>query len=252
MCLLKHQLTNFIAAVAKDIKSSDYIGLRFDEALSRTVLDLILIDRLRRLEDKDAYHQLLLSAEVPVAVRVKDIEVDGGDELIKGRADWVLGYGRDKASTGSILVVVEAKPVQKASVGLPQLLVYMAGVHEARKGKANRSVFGMLSDSVEFRFAFLNEDKKLHLSRPLLWSYDAPSILAYIDTILLDAIHSSPLTTPNKARNDTLLRYPQYLREQWSFGEQEEEDDTEVAEGDVVDVVRTERGITLRTLNREL
>jgi hypothetical protein len=32
-----------------------------------TVLDLILIDRLRHLEDKDAFHQLILSAEVPVS-----------------------------------------------------------------------------------------------------------------------------------------------------------------------------------------
>lgn len=226
--------------------------MRSDEALSRTVLDLILIDRLRHLEDKDAYHQLLLSAEVPVTVKVKDIDVDSGDELIKGRADWVLGYGRDKANTGSILVVVEAKPMQKASIALPQLLVYMTGIHEARKGKPNRSVFGMLSDSKEFRFAFLNEDKKLHVSRTLHWAVEASKILAYIDTMLLDAIHSSPHTTPEKARNNTLLRYPQYLRGKWTFGEQEEEDDTEAAEEDVVEVMRTERGITLRTVNREL
>jgi hypothetical protein len=56
----------------------------------------------------------------------------GDPELIRGRADWVLGYGRTKANTGSILMIVEAKAHGSAFIGLAQMMVYMAAVHEAR------------------------------------------------------------------------------------------------------------------------
>jgi hypothetical protein len=58
---------------------------------------------------------------VPLSVKIQDI--DGKPELIKGRADWVLGYGKDKINTGSFLIVIEAKPHGNASIGLPQMLV---------------------------------------------------------------------------------------------------------------------------------
>jgi len=133
--------------------------------LSRTILDLILVDRLRHLEDKDAFRRLLLSAEVPLSVKIQDI--DGKLGLIKGRADWVLGYGKDKVNTGSILIVVEAKPHGNASIGLPQMLVYMGAVQEARLGHTDNAIFGMLSDGEEFRFAYLDSNKKFHDSSPL-------------------------------------------------------------------------------------
>ena len=150
----------------KDLKSSDYTSVRHDESFCRTVLDLIIIDRLRQLEDRDAHHRLQVSAEVPVAIRVKDIY--GNDEIVKGRADWAIGYGADKNDTGAILLIVEAKPYESAPIGMPQLLVYMAAVHKARQNRVSKSVFGMVSDSKEFRFAFLDEKKKFFRHRHLL------------------------------------------------------------------------------------
>lgn len=95
----------------------------------------------------------------------------------------------------------------------------------------------MLSDSAEFRFANLDPDKKLHVylglreyqskrqrrgsmrtmisalrKLSLEWRSHRSQILAYIDTILLDAINSSPHTTPTKAGNTILRSYPKYLR----------------------------------------
>lgn len=115
------------ASVIKDIKTSEYVSTRHDEAFCRTVLDLIIMDRLRHLEDKDSHRCLQVSAEVPVSIRVKDIY--GDTELVRGRADWALGYVTEKSDTGSILLVVEAKPYEQAPLGMPQLLVYMAAVH---------------------------------------------------------------------------------------------------------------------------
>jgi hypothetical protein len=216
--------------------------------LSRTVLDLILYDRLRHLEDKDAFHQLILSAEVPVSVNIED--EFGNPEIINGRADWVLGYGKTKANTGSILMIVEAKAGGKAETGLPQMLIYMAAVHEARHGHTNNSVFGMLSDSREFTFAFLDSNKKLHVSLTFFWLHHQQAIISYIDAILLDAIQSSPHTTPTKIQNKTLLRYPHYLRGRWAFGN-DAEDEKEIFEDDIVDVVKVGKDIVLRNVLRD-
>lgn len=59
------------ASVIKELKTSDYISVRRDESFCRTVLDLIIIDRLRHLEDRDTFHRLKLCAEVPVSIRMK-------------------------------------------------------------------------------------------------------------------------------------------------------------------------------------
>jgi hypothetical protein len=100
------------------------------------------------------FHQLILLAEVPVSVKIKGD--NGKHELIKGRADCVLGYGKTKANTGPILIVVEAKLRSNVLIRLSQMMVYMAAVQEARLGHTNNTAFGMLSDNVEFRFAFLD------------------------------------------------------------------------------------------------
>ena len=228
------------------MQQSRYVRDRCDEALSRTALDLILIDRLQHLQDEDAHDQLCLSAEVTITVKTQDF--DGNSELIRGRADWALGYGRDKTETGSILIVVEAKPVGEASTGLPQLMIYMAGVFESRRTRSNNTVFGMVSDGAIFWFAFLDHNKKFYVSSPYKWATNQPTILAYIDTILLDAIHSSPHTTPTKFHNTSLLNCPRYLKGQWKFGEGSEDGVEEQSDpDDFVDIVRDRQRIVLRT-----
>ena len=247
----------------KDLKSSDYVSVRHDESFCRTVLDLIIMDRLRQLEDRDTHHRLQVSAEVPVAIRVKDIY--GNNEMVKGRADWALGYGADKSDTGAILLIVEAKPYESAPIGMPQLLVYMAAVHKARQNRVNKSVFGMVSDSKEFRFAFLDEKKKFSTTQPFTWMIEQSTIIAYIDMMLINAIESSPNTTPQKTNNGTIYRYPEFLGRQWKFGyesddggaaedEEEEEDEDEDEEkededeedDDMVDVVNINGRVTMR------
>lgn len=172
----------------------------------------------------------------------------GNDEVIRGRADWALGYGKNKSDTGSILVVAEAKGSGKAFVGLPQLMVYMAAIFESRRGRENYSVFGMLADSGNFQFAFLDHTKKLFVSNLFKWSSQKSTILTYIDTILLDAIQSSPHTTPTKIGNTSLRNYPRYLKGQWKFGEDsEDEADEEAGDDDFVDVIRDHDRLVLRS-----
>jgi hypothetical protein len=214
-CNKARELNPHFAAIINKLHTSEYINTRLDEALSHTALDLVLIDRLKSLQDQDSYCRLLLSAEVTVSM---PIFTEGKHELVKGRADWALGYGRDKANTGSILIVVEAKPYGSASVGMPQMMVYMAAVQDARRRHTNRAVFGMLSDSHEFRFAYLDSNKKFHVSNTLDWIAQQKIIISYIDAMLLDAIQSSPHTTPTKNQNKTLHNYHRYMSGRWAFG----------------------------------
>jgi hypothetical protein len=121
--------------------------------------------------------------------------------IIQGQIDWALNYetGR-RVNPGSILTAWEAKRSGRASIGLPQLLVYMAGALEARRDRTNQSVFGMLSDSGTFIFAFLDHEKKFYRSEPYAWASRQSTVLAYIDAIFLDAIQSSCPATPTKPR----------------------------------------------------
>lgn len=239
----------------KDLKTSDYASVRYDESFCRTVIDLIIMDRLRHCEDTDSHHRLQISAEVPVSIRIQDLY--GNHEMVKGRADWALGYGTDKNDTGSILLVVEAKPYESAPVGMPQLLVYMAAVQEARQGRVNSSVFGMVSDSKEFRFCFLNGQKKLFTSEPLTWATKQSTIIAYIDMMLMNAIESSPHTTSRKKNNRTLLNYAEFLERQWRFGEEsiDESDggraeDSDGEDDDMVDLVNIGGRVVIRGSTR--
>lgn len=237
-----------LAAVIEDLFHSEYVGVRQDEAFCRTIIDLIILDRLKNLKDHSAAHRLQVSAEVPISIRTKDVY--GDDELIRGRADWALGYGATKNDTGAILLMVEAKPNESASIGMPQLLVYMAAVQDARHDRINRSVFGMLTDSDEFRFAFLDDTRKLFVSKPLMWALEQDLIIAYIDTILLDAIESSPHTTPQKQQNRKIYNYRKALGRKWTFGDAadttESEDESEGEEEGSWDVVQEGERVSMR------
>ena len=220
--------------------------------MSRTIIDLVLLDRLQQLHDDEAYHHLMVRAEVPVQVtltgssgRVK--------ELVKGRCDWVLSYeDTTNGHTDSILLAVEAKPHRRAPAGISQLLLYMAGVHKARqeKEKRNRSTFGMLSDSTNFHFAFLDHNKKFHVSRLFQWRHDQATIIAYIDNILQDAIASSPHTSSSKVDNSIILSFPRYMSSRWRNGlveesEVDESDTSSVDSDEAVDIVTRRDGVVV-------
>ena len=156
--------------------------------------------------------------------------------------DWALNYEAKKP--GSIMIIWEVKLVNQVFTGLPQLLVYMAGVLEARRDRINQTVFGILSDSGSLQFAFLDNKKKFYTSRYYGWASDRSTILAYIDAILLDAIHSSPHTTPTKTANATIRNYQRYLKGQWKFGDEPEDDAVDIDPESIVDVINEAEAIS--------
>jgi hypothetical protein len=157
--------------------------------------------------------------------------------VVQGRVDWALNHNMTKP--GSILIVMEVKKLGGSLTGLPQLLVYMAAVLKYRSDRVNQSVFGMLSDSGTFQFAFLDETRKFYTSATFRWALQKSEILSYVDAILLDAIHSSPATTPMRTRNATIRNYQRYLKGRWNFGGQLDAV-ADVDSDSIVDIVEEE------------
>jgi hypothetical protein len=221
-----------ISAVSavNQIKKSRYYRHYGDESLIRSVIDVLLRGRLEELTDDGANHRLQVAAEVEVTVSVrnpKGLESSsnaGAPATIRGRADWMLGHGLTKKCLDSMLVITEAKRGGASASAIPQLLCYLAGVQDAREkaGKKNSHVFGLMSDSREFRFAFLNNRRQMFLSDPLVWKSHAPKIVAFLDHILRKAIESSPHTTPVKKYNRQLLNYNHHLKGSFKIGEEED------------------------------
>jgi hypothetical protein len=162
---------------------------------------------------------------------------------------WALNY--DAKRPGSILVVWEAKRIRLAAFGLPQLLVCMVGVLQSRRDRVNQTVWGMVSDSSTFQFAFLDDKKKFYTSDLYRWARHQSTILAYIDAILFDAMQSSPHTTPTKTANATIRNYQRYLKGRWEFGDEAEDEAVDIGPGSVVNVVREGKDIVLRSVGEK-
>ena len=155
------------------------------------------------------------------------MEIPIEDNLkISGRADWTFGYMDEKHKLQEMLVVIEAEAPGNVTAALPQLLVYLAGVQDARlkASKINKTVFGLATDSNTFVLVVLQENKKVFASRQLDWLEEKELIISFLDKILEDAIESSPHTTPMRARNQRIKRFEKSLGETYQFGDEDNND----------------------------
>lgn len=139
---------------------------------------------------------------------------------VTGRADYTLGHGSLKASLEDILIVVEAKKDGDCASAIPQTLCYLAGVQNACKqaGKVNTTVFGIMADTLEYRFVLLDHQRTAFVSRPLSWLMERDRIVAFVDHIFQSAIESSPHTTPVKFNNRQIRQSDARLRETFVTG----------------------------------
>lgn len=164
--------------------------------------------RLDHMEETDSHRRFQESVDVPASIRIQDNY--GNSEMVKGRVDWVLGYGTDKSNTGDIFLVVYAKPCESAPAGMPQLLIYMAAVQKAIQNQIMRTVRGIIFDGNEFRFCVLYLDNSFCISRPYLWPDEHSTITAYIEVMPLIGKKTSPNTARHKENNRTAFKYPEF------------------------------------------
>jgi hypothetical protein len=121
----------------------------------------------------------------------------------------------------------EAKKKGAIWTALPQLIIYLAAIQDARKraGKKFKSAFGLITDGSWFQFAFLDDSRKLFVSRVKEWVSDKMEIIKWIDKILEDAIKASPRTSPTQKPIMDPKTYEAELRWWYMFGLDSDDED---------------------------
>ncbi|PGG96258.1 hypothetical protein AJ79_09658 [Helicocarpus griseus UAMH5409] len=203
-------LSSWAATAIEKVADSPALSNFRREASIRTLFDILLADRLDQLDDSGANNKLCVGYEVPMTATVKQ---ERGGGTISGKADWSLGYMVDTTRLEQMLVVIEAKSAVQAD-NMAQILAYLFAVQDARvkSKKASTAVFGVLTDFADFRFVVLRETGKAMQSESLSWAMRSDQVVAFLDSILLDAIKSSPHTTPQKMANSTIKHFDDHLK----------------------------------------
>ncbi|KAL2005171.1 hypothetical protein VTN00DRAFT_3021 [Thermoascus crustaceus] len=158
------------------------------EALSRTLIDLVLFDRLEAHQEELAARNLLIRGEC----RIEAHTATKREEIVTGDADWVLGY--DPATPTGPKDDSESCSVQRRmGLSSPKRVV--------------DTVDGMVSDGINWQFLWL-EERSLRISDRILtltergrssinWNGSRDVETAICGSIPLK-LEKSP-TTPDKA-----------------------------------------------------
>lgn len=229
----------FLDTCIRELQSSPYFQLADSQSTCRTVLDVIFCDRLKYLHVNDAEKHLNWLPEVTLSVKSRLHNF-----LIQGRADWCLAYGSSKAAPQTALIVLSVSSLSRQSVleltpvreakkpgavqsALPQLIIYLAAVQDSRKEskKINSSVFGLITDSEEYRFAWLDENRNLFVSETHLWVTKKVKIIQWIDNILRDSIEAFPHTTSIRTADTAIHTYRSHVNRHFQFRDTVEGED---------------------------
>lgn len=216
-----------------DIANDEAWGLESCEALVRTVIDLILFDRLKLLDRGSPIKMFRVIGEYQVDTKTVDRTI-----TISGRCDYVLGYGGvpGKKELEQGLVAIEVKKRYHLLPNSPQLIGYMGlflarqtphcfpsansyfssavGIQQRRQEaeKVLSIVYGIATDGVNFCFHRLDEGRRLKTK--FVTGVDKQLIYRYIDIILESAIRATPHTSPsvffpaNHAEFERLIERP--------------------------------------------
>ena len=101
----------------------------------------------------------------------------------------------------SLLLAVGAKSKDNVETALPQLVVYLACLHQARMacGRSDCSVYGIASDEFCFIFVMITHEGVLRTSRRFnIQQGDLQTVMGCLVYILRKTADMSPTTTPEK------------------------------------------------------
>ena len=168
------------------------------EALSRTLIDIVIFDLLESNQQGLAARAMSLRGEYPIVTKVPQKQ-----EVFSGNADYVIGYDPIMPSAPktfeSTSIVMEAKRCPWAD-GFPQAVAYMVGAQQSRISldRIVDTTYGIVSDGIMWQFLKLN-GTHLRISTPqsMLSSSGRLIIYRFVDAIIKASISISPHTTPN-------------------------------------------------------
>ena len=125
--------------------------------------------------------------------------------IISGCVDYGIGRvligDAQKLRFQSLLVIVEAKTSYGVDEALPQLLAYLACLHQSRqrRGRHDASVYGVASDGFLFRFVKITHDGVVKISRQFDVLYaEIEQILGCLRYILELTVGMSLNVTPER------------------------------------------------------
>ncbi|KAJ9354890.1 hypothetical protein DTO280E4_6674 [Paecilomyces variotii] len=186
------------------------------DGLSRTLIDIVLFDRMDAHQEELAARKLSIRGEVPLeAVISSENEI-----IVVGNADYALGYDpvipMNSKGFESISVVVEAKreTSETQAVGIAQAVAYMVGIRQKRmnlrkpKSIVHITTYGMVSDGIYWTFLRL-DGKRLQVSSSLRISDpdQHSSVYKFVDDIVRSTISLSPHTNPQRCFPATQERW---------------------------------------------
>jgi len=208
---------------------------RSSEAVCRTALDFILNECLTVLKgnDVDGAAEKTSDRQQKTPMPCDDIRIYGevsfnhrvlaGSKTqltppsrltVSGRLDYGIGRVIKHASRAEIqrrrrfqcfLVIVEAKAQFAVGKALPQLLVYLACLHQSRlqRNRTNASVYGVSSDGYQFVFVTITHDGTVKISRIFdILQGEMAKVLGCLTYMLETTAAMSPNVTPEKNGGD--------------------------------------------------
>lgn len=132
---------------------------------------------------------------------------------VTGRLDYGIGRVIDANSAEtqqrrrfqSFLVIVEAKVQFSVGQALPQLLAYLACLHQSRRqrNRTDASVYGVSSDGYQFVFVAITHNGTVKISRVLdVLQGDMARVLGWLKYVLETTAAMSPNVTPEQNGGD--------------------------------------------------
>jgi hypothetical protein len=161
------------------------------------------------LDDIKIYGEVSFTHKIGSQVNVRSFP----EVIVSGRVDHSIGRvlksqaknakKQLKRHFHSLLLIVEAKFDRSVNQALPQLLVYLASLHQSRlqRHRSDASVYGVASDGYEFIFVTISHEGIVRLSRGfnILQGDNMRRVLGCLKYILEKTASMSPNLTPERS-----------------------------------------------------
>jgi hypothetical protein len=152
-------------------------------------------------------HTITRPANGILAASYLGIVVDGRVDHGIGRVLRSLPGGpkprpkpRPKRRFHSLLLIVEAKTMLNLNQALPQLVVYLASLHQSRlrRQRSDATVYGVVSDGYAFIFVTITHDGELKQSKRFdVVDGDITTVLGCLKYLLQTSASMRPNVTPD-------------------------------------------------------
>lgn len=168
----------------------------WNRPLARTMVDIILFDRMEAQRTGLKAKNILIQGHLPVKTQTVNRRM-----VVTGDADYVIGYvpgivGAEGSHLRGLVVIVVNKRIEEA-------IAYIVGVQQQRMTLDKSDIggdttYGICTDGYCWQFLRLQERKLLVLGRFSMVG-NPSEVYRFIDIMIKDTINASPCPAPAKS-----------------------------------------------------